>query len=89
MIELCFSRSTAASKEETVVDYVAVGQRLEDGDERVILFVKLHEGQRLSSALERRLKEELRSRRSPRHVPAKVVSLSLCLATPPHFHTNA
>lgn len=75
VIELCFSRSTAASKEETVVDYVAVGQRLEDGDERVILFVKLHEGQRLSSALERRLKEELRSRRSPRHVPAKIIQV--------------
>jgi acetoacetyl-CoA synthetase len=55
------------------VDYVAVGQMIDQGaDERVLLFVKLPEGQKLTPEFEARIKKEMRARRSPRHAPAKV-----------------
>lgn len=50
-----------------------MGQKTDDGtDERVVLFIKLALGQDLSPALEARIKSEIRARRSPRHVPARV-----------------
>lgn len=70
VIDLCFSSTTA---DLAVVDCLAVGQSIDRGsDERVILFVKLPEGQMLSAALERKIRTEVRVRRSPRHVPARV-----------------
>lgn len=72
MLDLCFSGS-GVSVEQTVVDCLAVGQKIDGGtDERVILFVKLPEGLSLSADLEQRIKTEIRARRSPRHVPSKV-----------------
>jgi acetoacetyl-CoA synthetase len=57
----------------SILDCLAVGQTMEGGsDERVILFVKLVEGEMLSPELEHRIKKEIRCRRSPRHVPARV-----------------
>ena len=54
-------------------DYLAVGQKTDGGaDERVVLFVKLPSGHELSGAFESRIKAEIRSRRSARHVPARV-----------------
>ncbi|KAG5643955.1 hypothetical protein DXG03_009306 [Asterophora parasitica] len=59
--------------EHTIVDALAVGQKIEGGtDERVVLFVKLPEGHILSADLEQKIKTEVRNRRSPRHVPARV-----------------
>lgn len=59
-----------------LVDSLAVGQKIEGGvDERVILFVKLLQEQTLSDELERRIKDEIRARRSPRHVPTRVRNL--------------
>jgi acetoacetyl-CoA synthetase len=55
----------------TVVDSLCVGQRV-DSDEQVILFVKLLPGIRLSDELVKAIAREIRSRRSARHVPAKV-----------------
>lgn len=50
-----------------------MGQLIASGtDERVILFVKLLEGESLTEELVKRIKHEIRSRRSPRHVPAQV-----------------
>lgn len=58
-----------------LLDSLAVGQKIDGGvDERVVLFVKLQEGQTLSKELEQRIKNEIRSKRSPRHVPARVSS---------------
>ena len=55
------------------MDYLAVGQTIEDGaDERVILFVVLPEGEVLSTEMQNAIKTEIRTRRSPRHVPALV-----------------
>ena len=51
----------------------AIGQKVEGGlDERVVLFVKISNGFTVSAELEKRIKAEIRARRSPRHVPARV-----------------
>jgi len=58
---------------DSPVDAVAVGQKIDGGvDERVVLFVKLPPGQTLSNDLEGKIRVEIRKRRSPRHVPARV-----------------
>jgi len=76
VIDTCFSPSPAQNPEFTIVDSLAVGQTIAKGaDERVILFVQLPEGERLSTTLENRIATEVRSRRSPRHVPSRVVQV--------------
>lgn len=70
VLDLCFSGSDV---EQNIVDYLAVGQTTDGGtDERVILFIKLSDGHNLSVHLEQRIKMEIRTRRTPRHVPARV-----------------
>lgn len=59
-------------KIEGIVDSLAVGQNWE-GDQRIILFVKLKEGVELTEELIARIKRELRDKASPRHVPALVI----------------
>ncbi len=56
-----------------VLESVVVGYR-HDGDEDVILFVRLRDGQTLGDALVRRLKTAIRAELTPRHVPAKVLA---------------
>ncbi|KAF7976274.1 hypothetical protein HWV62_7166 [Athelia sp. TMB] len=76
VVEMCFSPSTAASKAHTIVDCLAVGQSIDGNtDERVVLFVQLVEGELLSADLEKLIKTEVRTRRSPRHVPSKIVQV--------------
>ncbi|KAJ7129661.1 acetoacetyl-CoA synthetase [Mycena epipterygia] len=58
-----------------ILDCLAIGQTIGGSDERVILFVKLPEGQTLSPVLERQMKDEVRVRRSPRHVPAQIIQV--------------
>jgi len=55
-----------------VADSLAVGQRF-DGDERVILFVRLAEGVHFTPDVEEKVRREIREKLSPRHVPAKVI----------------
>ncbi|PIL37183.1 hypothetical protein GSI_00875 [Ganoderma sinense ZZ0214-1] len=74
VIEHCFAPA-ATHAGHTVVDCLAVGQRVADGDERVILFVKLLEGQALTAELEARIRTEVRTRRSARHVPARIIQV--------------
>lgn len=70
VLDLCFSGPPV---EQMILDYLGVGQKIDGGiDERVILFVKLPDGQKLSTDLEQKIKTEIRTRRSPRHVPAQV-----------------
>jgi len=76
VIDMCFSLSSAQSSRCAIVDCLAVGQAIDKGsDERVILFVQLLEGEKLTEELEKRIKEEVRSRRSPRHVPSRVIQV--------------
>lgn len=54
---------------EEIEDSVVIGQQWED-DERVLLFVKLNDGYELNPELIVKIKQNLRSQCSPRHVPA-------------------
>jgi acetoacetyl-CoA synthetase len=54
---------------DEVADSVIVGQQFQ-GDERVVLFVKLNEGFELDEDLIQKIKTNIRKGCSPRHVPA-------------------
>ncbi|GAB1520069.1 hypothetical protein RhiTH_003142 [Rhizoctonia solani] len=67
-------RSFSAGAQPLILDSLVVGQSIQGGaDERVILFVKLPEGETLSDDLRKRIREEIRKKRSPRHCPEKVL----------------
>ena len=55
-----------------IADSLAVGQSWE-GDQRLILFVKLGPGQILTDDLKERIRRSLREEASPKHVPALVI----------------
>ena len=57
-----------------VLESLVIGQDWE-GDVRVVLFVKLQEGQALDDALVARIKRRIRENTTPRHVPAKIVQV--------------
>ncbi|KJA30266.1 hypothetical protein HYPSUDRAFT_126374 [Hypholoma sublateritium FD-334 SS-4] len=74
VLDLHFSKPTNVY---VVADYLAVGQKIDNGaDERVILFVKLPSEQELVPEFEAKLKSEIRLRRSPRHVPARIIQVN-------------
>jgi acetoacetyl-CoA synthetase len=55
-----------------IEDSVAIGQNW-DGDQRVLLFVKLAQGTALNDDLKEKIRKELRDKASPRHVPALIL----------------
>jgi len=55
-------------------DSVVVGQNWQN-DVRVILFVKLAAGFQLDEALKNKIRQTIRANASPRHVPAKIISV--------------
>jgi len=55
-----------------LVDSLAIGQ-YHQGDQRVILFVKLAAGQVLTDALKDKIRKTLRENASPHHVPALII----------------
>jgi len=57
-----------------VADSLAVGQNWE-GDQRIVLFVKLAEGFELTEELQNKIKKALREEASPRHVPARILAV--------------
>ena len=61
-------------KLEEVLESLAVGQQWDD-DQRVVLFVRLREGETLSEALCDRIRETVRTNTTPRHVPAKILQV--------------
>jgi acetoacetyl-CoA synthetase len=63
-----------AEQIEDVVESLVVGQRWQ-GDVRVILFVRLRAGLQLDDPLIAKIKEQIRSNTTPRHVPAKVIQV--------------
>lgn len=76
VLDLCFAPEVT-HQAHTVADCLAVGQSIAQGtDERVLLFVKLLEGEILTEELEKRIKHEIRTRRTARHVPAKVIQVN-------------
>src|SRR6266704_2957082 len=63
---------------EEVVESLVIGQTWppgEIGDVRVVLFVKLREGLVLEDGLVAKIKNQIRTHTTPRHVPAKVVQV--------------
>jgi acetoacetyl-CoA synthetase len=58
-----------------IVESLVIGQQ-HDGDERVVLFVKLREGLTLDQALIDRIRAHIRANTTPRHVPARVVQVT-------------
>ena len=60
---------------DEILESIAVGQHWQ-GDERVILFVRLREGKTLDDALRERIKKRIRDNTTPRHVPAKIVQIA-------------
>ncbi len=57
-----------------IADSLVVGQDWET-DVRVILFVKMAEGQALTDEVVVRIKKTIRENTSPRHVPAKIIEI--------------
>ena len=57
---------------DVVADSLVIGQPI-DGDERVILFIKMNEDESLSNELIAEVKTAIRNNCSPRHVPAIVL----------------
>lgn len=58
-----------------IIDSIVVGQNW-DNDERVILFVKLVKGVKLTDELIRKIKTTIRRNTTPRHVPAKIIQVT-------------
>ncbi|TQS34484.1 hypothetical protein Golomagni_05127 [Golovinomyces magnicellulatus] len=53
-----------------ILDSICVGQKREvDDDERVLLFVKMQQGKKLTKDLDEKLRTAIRAQYSPRHVP--------------------
>ena len=61
---------------EEVEESVAVAEETGDGDQRIVLFVKLREGVRLTDALRDAIRRRLRENASPRHVPAVIAQVT-------------
>ena len=61
-------------KLDEVVESIAIGQNWED-DVRVVLFVLLQNGVALNDELRDRIRRTIRENTTPRHVPAKIISV--------------
>ena len=59
---------------EEIQDSLVVGQNWKD-DVRVILFVQMAEGNELTEELKNKIRKYIRTNASPRHVPAKIVTV--------------
>ena len=63
------------SRFEQIADAVVVGQHWHK-DERILLFVKLVEGEQLDGSLKAAICRRIRNQCSPRHVPAKILAVT-------------
>ena len=59
---------------DEIVESLVIGQQWEH-DERIVLFVRLRDGQPLTPALEERIRRRIREHATPRHVPAKILQV--------------
>ena len=58
-----------------VLESLAVGQQWE-GDERIVLFVRLRDDVTLDDALRKTMAAHIRANTSPRHVPARIIQVA-------------
>jgi len=59
---------------DEIADSIVVGQSWKN-DVRVVLFVKMAEGCQLTDELKQKIKRQIRSEATPRHVPAKIIEV--------------
>ncbi len=62
-------------QEPDVLESLVIGQQW-DGDERIVLFVKLRDGLTLDAAREDALRARIRRNTTPRHVPARILQVA-------------
>ncbi|KAK4701849.1 acetoacetyl-CoA synthetase, partial [Phenoliferia sp. Uapishka_3] len=68
--------SASSGPNNVVVDSLVVGQKTQGGaDERVVLFIQLVEGKELDDALLKEIKLRVRTTRSARHVPERILAV--------------
>jgi acetoacetyl-CoA synthetase len=60
---------------DDILESLVIGQHW-DTDERVVLFVRLREGQSLTPDVEERIRRRIRENTSPRHVPARIIQVT-------------
>jgi len=60
---------------EAVEEAVVIGQDTGDGDQRVVLFVRLRPQAALDGELKDRIRKEIRANATPRHVPAVICAV--------------
>ncbi|MBI2899371.1 MAG: acetoacetate--CoA ligase [Planctomycetes bacterium] len=58
-----------------VLDSLVIGQDWE-GDQRIVLFVKMRPGLKLTDEVAARIRKTIRENASPRHVPAKILAVA-------------
>jgi acetoacetyl-CoA synthetase len=58
-----------------ILESVAVGQHWQ-GDERIVLFVRLRDGVTLDDVLREKIRKQIRANTTPRHVPAKILQVT-------------
>ena len=59
---------------DEVLESICVGQD-RDGDQRIVLFVRLREGLELDDELKQKIVRAIRENTTPRHVPAKIIQV--------------
>ncbi|MCZ6861058.1 MAG: acetoacetate--CoA ligase [Alphaproteobacteria bacterium] len=59
---------------DEIVEGLVIGQDW-DNDTRIVLFVRLREGQKLDDALTNKIKKQIRANTTPRHVPARILQV--------------
>ncbi|MBT5119596.1 MAG: acetoacetate--CoA ligase, partial [Planctomycetes bacterium] len=58
-----------------IEEAVVVGQDTGDGDQRVVLFVRLAEGVAFTDDLQKEIRTQVRQNATPRHVPAVIAAV--------------
>ena len=61
-------------KFEEINESIVIGQ-IWNNDIRIILFVVLNQGYKLTDEIKNKIKKTIKSRASPRHVPSKIISI--------------
>jgi len=59
-----------------VLESVVIGQDVGGEDVRIVLFVRLVEGQQLTEMLKEKIRETIRANTSPHHVPKRIVQVA-------------
>ena len=59
-----------------ILESLVIEQRLAADDSRVVLFVRLRDGERLTDELQRSIRQRIREHASPHHVPKVIVAVA-------------